>query len=300
MINKLIAKYGDAVITASTPKQDSNIIWYTTEQDDIIGFHKNKIPEGELQLLSLFLTPFSPGKSFLSPLEKEWTSFLFDRTSTTDTPPHPNLPFRFIHFKSNDGIGDQEAFQAALTTIHSANQIIIWEDPSQGVIIEKLEEHEDEIDYSELCAALISDFYLNLSFFIGEIQTDANLIQDNFLWERKCFQTVRKYLPKQSVFTSFEATPFLLLQHVPENQLQQFSTHVLKDVKEDKELLTSIQTYFACNLNTTLAAKQLFMHRNSLQYRVDKFIEKTNYDIKQFQEATIVYLALLVHQSYQK
>jgi DNA-binding PucR family transcriptional regulator len=38
------------------------------------------------------------------------------------------------------------------------------------------------------------------------------------------------------------------------------------------------------------------MHRNSLQYRIDKFIEKTGIDIKHFKGAVAVYLAILLQQ----
>ncbi|MBY6268509.1 helix-turn-helix domain-containing protein, partial [Parageobacillus thermoglucosidasius] len=57
-----------------------------------------------------------------------------------------------------------------------------------------------------------------------------------------------------------------------------------------------IKTFFQCDLNVSLAAKKLYMHRNSLQYRIDKFIEKTGMDIKHFQGAVAVYLAMLIQE----
>ncbi|OLG03008.1 Fis-type helix-turn-helix domain protein [Bacillus paralicheniformis] len=36
----------------------------------------------------------------------------------------------------------------------------------------------------------------------------------------------------------------------------------------------------------------MFIHRNSLQYRIDKFIERTAIDIRQFEEAAAVYLMM--------
>jgi DNA-binding PucR family transcriptional regulator len=37
-------------------------------------------------------------------------------------------------------------------------------------------------------------------------------------------------------------------------------------------------------LNASLTAKRLFIHRNSLQYRIDKFIERTGIDIRQLKK----------------
>ncbi len=67
----------------------------------------------------------------------------------------------------------------------------------------------------------------------------------------------------------------------------------MENVSNDKELIESIKVFFQCNLNVSLAAKQLYLHRNTLQYRIDKFIEKTGLNIKTFEGAVAVYLAFL-------
>ncbi|WP_078552593.1 PucR family transcriptional regulator [Bacillus alkalicellulosilyticus] len=297
MIDKLTQQFGDAIVMSSTPKQDPAVAWYVTEQQESIGFIKSKLTEKELGLIDLFLTPMSFDKYHMSPLEEEWTEFLYGDASSS-IPTHPDFPFRFIHFKALDVITDRESFHDALDSLHTFETVIVWEDATQGVIIEKNKEDEEEpIDYQELCAALISDFYLNLTLFIGTKKTDIETLRTSFEWEKQCFALARKHQQKQTVFYNYDALPYVLFNDIPKDKLKQFSEHILRPVIEEKELLQSIHTYITCNLNTSLAAKQMFMHRNSLQYRVDKFIEKTGYDIKNFQEATIVYFALLIHYS---
>ncbi|MER2142109.1 MAG: helix-turn-helix domain-containing protein, partial [Priestia megaterium] len=53
------------------------------------------------------------------------------------------------------------------------------------------------------------------------------------------------------------------------------------------------------NLNVSLAAKKLYMHRNSLQYRIEKFIDRTHLDIKHFTGAVSAYLAILALKNSQ-
>lgn len=55
----------------------------------------------------------------------------------------------------------------------------------------------------------------------------------------------------------------------------------------DRDVYRTLMTYMQCNLNASQAAKALYVHRNSLQYRIDKFIERTGLDIRHFQEASI-------------
>ena len=55
---------------------------------------------------------------------------------------------------------------------------------------------------------------------------------------------------------------------------KKYTNQLLENISKDKELIDSVKVFFQCNLNVSLAAKQLYLHRNTLQYRIDKFIEK--------------------------
>ncbi len=62
--------------------------------------------------------------------------------------------------------------------------------------------------------------------------------------------------------------------------------------KVSKETLDMIQVYIATGLNGKLTAELLYIHRNTLIYRINQFIEKTNIDIRQIFNANFVYLLL--------
>jgi DNA-binding PucR family transcriptional regulator len=65
---------------------------------------------------------------------------------------------------------------------------------------------------------------------------------------------------------------------------------------EDPELFTTIKVFLENNLNASLTAKKLYIHRNTLQYRIDKFIEKTGVQLKDFYGAFTVFLACLLFE----
>ena len=50
-----------------------------------------------------------------------------------------------------------------------------------------------------------------------------------------------------------------------------------------------IKEYLNCDMNISKASSILFMHRNTVMNKIDKFIEETGYDIKKFQDAFIIY-----------
>lgn len=59
----------------------------------------------------------------------------------------------------------------------------------------------------------------------------------------------------------------------------------------------TLVNFFQHNLNISETAKNMYMHRNSLQYRIDKFINETGIDIQKFDLAFVVKLALITYNS---
>jgi sugar diacid utilization regulator len=59
------------------------------------------------------------------------------------------------------------------------------------------------------------------------------------------------------------------------------------DAARDKELLSTAEELFKCDLNISEAARKLYLHRNTLLYRIEKIKNHTGLDIKKFEEAVI-------------
>ena len=62
----------------------------------------------------------------------------------------------------------------------------------------------------------------------------------------------------------------------------------------DEETLTTINKFFENNLNVSETSRQLFIHRNTLVYRLDKIQKNTNLDLRNFEDAIAFKIALMV------
>ena len=62
----------------------------------------------------------------------------------------------------------------------------------------------------------------------------------------------------------------------------------------DEETLTTIYKFFENNLNVSETARQLFVHRNTLVYRLDKLQKSTGLDLRVFEDAITFKIALMV------
>jgi hypothetical protein len=62
----------------------------------------------------------------------------------------------------------------------------------------------------------------------------------------------------------------------------------------DAEIILTIDEFVNSGLNISEAAKKLYIHRNTLIYRLDKIKKETGFDIRNFKEATVFIIGFLI------
>ena len=64
----------------------------------------------------------------------------------------------------------------------------------------------------------------------------------------------------------------------------------------DNETICTIQKFFENNLNVSETSRKLFVHRNTLVYRLDKIKKLTGLDLREFDDAIIFKVAMMVNK----
>ena len=88
-----------------------------------------------------------------------------------------------------------------------------------------------------------------------------------------------------------------LIYQLPVNLCEMFMHEVFTEQMPDtfdEETLTTINKFFENNLNVSETARQLFVHRNTLVYRLEKLQKSTGLDIRVFDDALTFKIALMV------
>ena len=62
----------------------------------------------------------------------------------------------------------------------------------------------------------------------------------------------------------------------------------------DDETLITINKFFENSLNVSETSRQLYIHRNTLVYRLDKIQKSTGLDLRVFEDAITFKIALMV------
>ena len=88
-----------------------------------------------------------------------------------------------------------------------------------------------------------------------------------------------------------------LIYQLPISLCRMFINEVLHGISADsfdEETLITVDKFFDNNLNVSETSRQLYIHRNTLVYRLDKLQKQTGLDLRNFDDAIIFKITLMV------
>ena len=103
---------------------------------------------------------------------------------------------------------------------------------------------------------------------------------------------------RQDLITFTEVETKALLDRLDARTKIQFQERVLGSLSE--KLIETLQQYFLSNLNIGECAKRMFIHRNSLIYRIKKIKEITGYNPQDLNDVITLQLAIWINQNKKK
>ena len=145
---------------------------------------------------------------------------------------------------------------------------------------------------SDTIEAVEYDFGLRLSIMLGQVwsQTRNQALSDLIKAERELFKTlVASGSPRCSYFFSALSLEYGRKTRGLEGN-QGMSTPDDLDQDQIQEIILSLWENSAV---LTKTAQQLYLHRNSLQYKIDKWEELTGLQLKELTDLTLCYQLIL-------
>lgn len=167
-----------------------------------------------------------------------------------------------------------QIFEALNDKIHIERQ-----SDSMIVLFDEDYYNEEPIDLEQFYLLLIEDFEQQFTMFL-EPYTDTEFAL------AKTIEPFLSSLPHNLYYFEDIITYAVLLQH---NTLKQEIKNFLLDVT-NADVIHTVREFIENNMNSSLSAKKLYMHRNTLNYRIDNFIEATHINVKTFKGANAIYM----------
>ena len=146
---------------------------------------------------------------------------------------------------------------------------------------------------------LLSEFYFNAIIGIGTCVTGIKELAHSFK-EAQVALEVGKVFDTEKTIISYENLGIArLIYQLPTTLCDMFLKEVFKcgSIESlDQETLFTIQKFFENNLNVSETSRKLFVHRNTLVYRLEKIKKLTGLDLREFDDAIVFKVALMVRK----
>ena len=150
-----------------------------------------------------------------------------------------------------------------------------------------------------ICDTLSSEFYCNATVGIGSCVTGIKELAGSFK-EAQVALEVGKVFDTERKIVSYENLGIArLIYQLPTTLCDMFLREVFKKGSIDsldQETLFTIQKFFENNLNVSETSRKLFVHRNTLVYRLEKIKKLTGLDLREFDDAIVFKVALMVNK----
>lgn len=144
---------------------------------------------------------------------------------------------------------------------------------------------------------LTNEYYIHCCVGIGTVVTTIKELTYSFK-EAQIAIEVGKVFDKEKLIINYENLGIArLVYQLPTTLCEMFLKEVFKHgsiESLDQETLFTIQRFFENNLNVSETSRKLFVHRNTLVYRIEKIKKLTGLDLREFEDAIVFKIALMV------
>ena len=151
----------------------------------------------------------------------------------------------------------------------------------------------------QISDTLTTEFYAKCFIGVGTVVGNIKDLARSYK-EAQIALEIGKVFESEKAVISYENLGIgRLIYQLPTTLCDMFLSEVFKNNSLDlldNETLFTIQKFFENNLNISETSRKLFVHRNTLVYRLEKIKKITGPDIREFDHAIIFKVALMVKQ----
>ncbi len=159
----------------------------------------------------------------------------------------------------------------------------------------------DSQDLEKLARSIVDtlggEFYTQATVGIGTVVEGIKDLARSFK-EAQVALEVGKVFDTEKTIVSYDNLGIArLIYQLPTTLCEMFLREVFKKGSIDsldQETLFTIQRFFENNLNVSETSRKLFVHRNTLVYRLEKIKRLTGLDLREFDDAIVFKVALMV------
>lgn len=197
-------------------------------------------------------------------------NYLFNESKESDK------PFRFLTIDIEDERETNKIVSVFLDMFSASTTLTIDDIP----II--FYDEEEGFEIKNILSSIVDDFAININVFnSGKIKS-----RDSFI---KVFEAYKKYLKNKK--NQYSSVSDLIIEIVKEDikKISEYKKILLNGIYDDPQLEKLIVSMFDNNLNVTKTASDMYMHRNTINNKLNYIKQETSLNIQDFKDALSMY-----------
>ncbi len=174
-------------------------------------------------------------------------------------------------------------------------------DENNVIIVKELAESESvkEIDKTArgLIAFLHKEGFQNTRISYGTVVNEIKEVSRSYKEAKMALDVGKIFFDERDIVAYSELGIGRLIYQLPIPLCKMFIKEIFDGKSPDdfdEETLITIHKFFENSLNVSETSRQLFIHRNTLVYRLDKLQKSTGLDLRIFEDAITFKIALMV------
>ena len=206
----------------------------------------------------------------------------------------------FLIEVSGHASGEQVEFIRSLLDDQERNYVTALSE-NEIVLVKELHEGETDADLRDFAETIVDNMNMELMSHAlvsyGNTAKEIREVANSYKEAKLALAVGRIFTPERSVIPYSALGIGRLIYQLPLPMCRLFIKEIFGDLSPDQldeETINTIDEFFANNLNVSEASRKLYIHRNTLAYRLNKIREKTGLDLQRFDDAITFKIALMV------
>jgi len=174
-------------------------------------------------------------------------------------------------------------------------------DESSVILIKSLKSDSSPQALAEVAETIVAmlnaEAMLNAKVAYGTVVQELKDVSKSYKEAKMALDVGKIFYEEKNIVAYTTLGIGRLIYQLPINLCRIFIDEIFREDLPgdlDDETLMTISKFFENNLNVSETARQLFVHRNTLVYRIEKIQKSTGLDLRNFEDALTFKIALMV------
>lgn len=198
-----------------------------------------------------------------------------------------------------------EAFELIRGFIAETRDLAVKMDRTRIAVVRFSDDEQSAFEFGQFVwQSLYEELGIHASIGIGCEVTSFSAIAHSYSQAVTAVRVSTLFRDTGEVHSYREYLLVKMLEDVPKNRLEeyvaQFHIGNIDEVFGDEEMSATAEAFLESSLNISEASRNLFMHRNTLMYRLDKIERETGLNIRKFSDAVTFRILSVIHRLLQQ